>query len=497
MRAGFPVPLRPETDARPRQREDRRVGELFRIAEGVDQGRRILINDKPVFQRLILDQGFYPDGIWTAPTDEALRHDIEMSMAAGYNGTRLHQQVFEPRFLYWADKLGYIVWGEFPGWGYGFKPEGYAPFVAEWTEVLLRDRNHPAIIGWCPFNETGGHKNGSEIQQVIWNVTKAVDPTRPALETSGHGHTLPHTEIRDYHDYDGNPAQLRKRWADYFTAATAPIMPARYGPQANSVPDCGVPFMISELGGIGWATEGGWGYGARPKSLDEFYSRYQGTLDAVLDNPNLFGFCYTQLTDVEQEHNWLYYYDRRPKFDLKRICQITSRRAAYERSEPTAPPRTFREEVPWKVLVGAQQDGALSTPWRYVTTTPQGDWTAERFDDNAWRSGRAPFGRDEANWKARTPWTTSDIYLRKTFEYDGDDGAKLKLGAVVIAYYEDTEAYLNGKSIRVVKNLTGRCEMHVVTEALRAALRKGANTVAVHTRQTVSGQHIDLAILVQ
>ncbi|MGO8750059.1 MAG: sugar-binding domain-containing protein [Thermoguttaceae bacterium] len=456
------------------------------------EGRRILINGKPVFQRLILDQGFYPDGIWTAPSDDALKHDIEMSMAAGYNGARLHQKVFEPRFLYWADKLGYLVWGEFPNWGYNNRPEGYAPYITEWTEVLLRDRNHPAVIGWCPFNETGA--GAAEIQQVIWNVTKAVDPTRPVLESSGYAHTLPHPEVRDTHDYDGNPVALRKRWMDYFTAGSAgPAMPARYGFQSNSTPDCGVPFMISEIGGIGWATEGGWGYGAGPKNLDEFYARYQGTIDSLLDNPNLFGFCYTQLTDVEQEHNGLYYYNRRPKFDVKRICAITSRQAAYERSEPTAPKAVVRTEAQWKVLVGAQQDGKLSTPWRYATKTPQGDWTAERFDDTAWPSGLAPFGRD-GNWPTKTPWTTSDIYLRKTFEYDG---AELKAGAVVISYDEDTEVYINGQKVLEVKNYIGNYELHVVTEALGKALRKGTNTVAVHTHQTVGGQHIDLAILVE
>ena len=173
-------------------------------------GRRILINGKPVFQRLILDQGFYPEGLWTAPSDEALKHDIEMCMACGFNGARLHQKVFEPRFLYWADKLGYMVWGEYPNWGYNNKPEGYSAYVNEWTEILLRDRNHPAIVGWCPFNESDGH--AGELQQMIWNITKAVDPTRPALETSGWTHTLPHPEVLDAHDYDGNPASLRQRW---------------------------------------------------------------------------------------------------------------------------------------------------------------------------------------------------------------------------------------------------------------------------------------------
>src|ERR1019366_7777222 len=117
------------------------------------EGNRFLINDRPVFQRLILDQGFYPDGIYTAPSDDALRHDIELSMAAGFNGARLHQKVFEERFLYWADKLGYLVWGEFADWGVD-RAKPSAGYVAEWLEVLARDVSHPAIIGWCGLNET-------------------------------------------------------------------------------------------------------------------------------------------------------------------------------------------------------------------------------------------------------------------------------------------------------------------------------------------------------
>jgi hypothetical protein len=268
-------------------------------------------------------------------------------------------------------------------------------------------------------------------------------------------------------------------------------MPLRYGNRTDSVTDGGVPFMISEIGGIGWATEGGWGYGSGPKNLDEFYARYQGTIDALLDNPNLFGFCYTQLTDIEQEHNGLYYYDRKPKFDLKRLHAITSRQAAYERGEPTAPPPTRHVETNWKVLVGAIQDGPLCTPWKYVTQTPPDNWTDDKCDESAWQSSLAPFGREERR-KLRTPWTTSDIYLRKAFECNGAD---LKRAAVVISYDEDTEVYLNGQHILAVKNYISHYEMHDVTEAFRKAVRKGANTLAVHTHQTTGGQYIDLALL--
>jgi len=251
--------------------------------------------------------------------------------------------------------------------------------------------------------------------------------------------------------------------------------------------------MISEIGGIGWATEGGWGYGGAPKSLEEFYTRYQGTLDALLDNPNMFGFCYTQLTDVEQEHNGLYYYDRKPKFDVKKLHDITARQAAYERGEPVAPQPVAVPKVTWNVLVGATQDGKLCTPWRYTTQTPQGDWAGAGFDDQSWQTGRAPFGRDERR-KVKTPWTTPDIYLRKTFEFDGRD---IKNGAIVISFDEDTEVFVNGQKILSTEKFITNYEMRLVTEQLRKALHKGANTIAVHTHQTIGGQYIDLALLLE
>jgi len=452
-------------------------------------GRKILLNGKPVFQRLILDQGFYPEGLWTAPSDEALKQDIEMSMACGYNGARLHQKVFEPRFLYWADKLGYMVWGEYPNAGYRNQREGFSAVVNEWTEILLRDRNHPSIVGWCAFNEN--FEGTGELQQMIWNVTKAIDPTRPALEASGWTHTLPRPDVRDMHDYTGNPEHLRKRWMDYFSAPPeGPYPPSRYFNPSSSQADRGVPFMISEIGGIGWATKGGWSYGSGPKTIDEFYARYKGTIDAMLDNPNLFGFCYTQLTDIEQEKNGLYYYDRKPKFDAKKLYEITARQAAYERGEPVAPqPAVKIFDANWKVLVGAVQDGKLSTPYRYVTEKPADDWMTEGFDDKAWKTGLAPFGSDG---RARTEWKTTDIYFRKTFEFDGTD---VKNGSVVIKHNDNTEIYINGQKILGVDGSKGYY-MCMVTEKLKKALKKGANTIAVHSHEGGRGQHVDLAILV-
>jgi len=463
------------------------VASYFGLRKVSIEGRSILINNQRVFQRTILDQGFYPDGIWTAPSDEALKRDIELSMAAGFNGARLHQKVFEPRFLYWADKLGYLVWGEFPNWGYNYQPENYANVIQEWTEILQRDRNHPAIIGWCPFNETPGE--AGEIQHIILRETKAIDPTRPVLETSGWAHTMSNAEVRDDHDYNQNPDTFRQRWLDFFGRSAPSLMPSRYASGQSSRLDLGVPFWVSEFGGIGWAVEGGWGYGTGPKTVDEFYARYEGLVNALLDNPDLFGFCYTQLTDVEQEKNGLYFYDRKPKFDVKRLHKITSRVAAYEKSGPSTDQPRVRTEHPWQVLTGGAADGELGQPYRYTTSNPVEGWTNGSFDDNGWQSGCAPFGTI-AN--PRTRWESSDIWLRRTFEWNGGD---IKDAAIVIFWDEDTEVYVNGKKIWSRSGFVTSYEMFPVTGALKSVLRKGQNTLAVHSRQTGGGQFIDLALL--
>lgn len=448
-------------------------------------GRAILINDKRIFQRLILDQGFYPDGIWTAPSDAELKADIERSMAAGFNGARLHQKVFEPRFLYWADKLGYLVWGEYPNWGFDYKPENYANFLNEWVEILERDRNHPAIIGWCPFNETPG--NAGELQRIIWQETKAIDPTRPALETSGWVHTLPNPEVRDAHNYDQDPVTYKLRWLDYFTTGKLPL-PARYGSNSG---DVGVPFMVSEFGGIGWDTTGGWGYGQGPKDLTEFYARYQGLVDAQLDNPDLFGFCYTQLTDVEQEHNGLYYYNRKPKFDLQKLHAITSRPAAYETVGPQTPrPNTAASGKMTRVLVGAAPDGGNAQPYHFTTSEPGAGWNTAAFDDSAWQTGHAPFGHGPAG--IRTAWQTDDIWLRQTFD---SDLASIKSAALVIHFDDDTEVFVNDQLIWGEKGANGDYQIFPVTDVLKSALKPGKNLIAIHTHQTGGDQFIDVALL--
>ena len=310
------------------KRDGKKIDELksyFGLRTISFDGMKCLINGKPVFQRLILDQGFYPDGIYTAPTDEELKADIERSMAMGFNGARLHQKVFEQRFLYWADKLGYICWGEMPSWGIDPKDAATLPiFLREWMEVVRRDYSAPSIVGWCPWNETWGEDNNGrrqETQRMCYLVTKAMDATRPCIDTSGGHHVI--TDIYDTHDYEQNVAIYAERYA--------PDAPVIYDARKNRQTYKGEPVFVSEYGGIGWAVDGsGWSYGTGPKTEEEFIERYRGLTTVLLKNPNHMGFCYTQLTDIEQEQNGLYYYNRRPKFDPAIICEINSQKAAIE-----------------------------------------------------------------------------------------------------------------------------------------------------------------------
>ena len=286
------------------------------------EGNRILLNNQPVYLRLVLDQGFYPDGIWTAPSDDALRRDIELSMAAGFNGARLHQKVFEERFHYWADRLGYLTWGESSSWGADPNDVVCArSFLAEWREIVRRDRNHPSIIAWTPFNETGHVADPAQHARThidAYEICKALDPTRPVNDTSGYVHAR--TDLWTVHNYSQDPAKLRET----LTPADGEVW--RNKPDHETA-YAGQPYLIDEYGGIKWnpAAEGqsrekSWGYGDAPTSLDQFYQRLEALTEVVLGFDHICGYCYTQLTDVEQEQNGIYYYDRGEKFDRARIA---------------------------------------------------------------------------------------------------------------------------------------------------------------------------------
>ena len=305
------------------------------------EGKRILINGKAVFQRLVLDQGYYPDGILTAPSDEALVADIQLSLDAGFNGARLHQKVFEERFLYHADRMGYLVWGEFPDWhsaadGYRDRPQWPATFATQWLEVLQRDRSHPSIVGWCPLNETHeawGNRitDHDDIMLALSLICESADGTRPVLDTSGYSHRVPGADVWDTHDYCQDVEQFKKN-----QAGLANGQPHQVNNQnTQSVSYRGQPFFVSEFGGIWWnpeAAEGedSWGYGERPQTIEAFYERFEGLCAGLLDDPNMFGYCYTQLTDVFQEQNGIYTFDRAGKFDMRRIRAAQQKPAAIE-----------------------------------------------------------------------------------------------------------------------------------------------------------------------
>lgn len=306
-------------------------------------GKAVRLNGEVVFQRLVLDQGYYPDGIMTAPSDEALVRDIELSIEAGFNGARLHQKVFEERFLYHADRLGYLVWGEFGDWGCcdGARREDNqrvsATYITQWLEALARDYSHPSIVGWCPLNETWQPLTDritalDDVTHGMYLATKAMDTSRPVLDTSGYAHRVVDADIYDSHDYDQNPATFAERHAGL--AEDAPFLNTAHG-RVISAPYRGQPYFVSEFGGIWWNPnakpgEDSWGYGERVKSLDEFYARFEGLVNALLDHPDMFGYCYTQLTDVFQEQNGVVGFDRALKFDMARLSAIQRRTAAIE-----------------------------------------------------------------------------------------------------------------------------------------------------------------------
>ena len=296
-------------------------------------GYKFLLNEKPVFQRLVLDQGFNPDGIYTAPSDAELEADIDRSLAMGFNGARLHEKVFEERFLFHCDRKGYIVWGEFPNWGLDHTyPEAVYGILTEWMEEVERDFNHPAIIGWCPFNETwdvNGRAQCDDVLRTVYLTTKALDPTRPCIDTSGNFHVI--SDIFDVHDYEQDVEKFRSYYAHIETGEVKDQIYRNESMRDRQKYNGKDPFFVSEYGGIAWCeNNNGWGYGVGPKTREEFLERLKGLTDVFLDNPYMFGFCYTQLTDVEQEQNGLYTYDRKAKFEPEIIHKIFSRKAAIE-----------------------------------------------------------------------------------------------------------------------------------------------------------------------
>ena len=321
-------------------------------------GNKVYLNNQPYYLRLVLDQGFYPDGIWTAPSDEALKHDIEMSMAVGFNGARLHQKVFEERFLYWADKLGYLVWGEYSSWGADTSlPITARNFIAEWQNIIVRDRNHPSIVTWTPLNEAWDPENVQYPRLVkdLYTVTHIADPTRPVNTVSG-GVITNEYDICTMHNYEQDGEKLKAKVYNPETGAFYHYFPkhmqkpkkssgnptvddlANKAPFEQAQYDGTRPYLLDEFGGIKCLEANptkdvdkntSWGYGKSAITKEDFYKRLEAQVNALLSlSDQVWGYCYTQLTDVEQEENGLFYYNRTPKYDAARLKAILGKNPA-------------------------------------------------------------------------------------------------------------------------------------------------------------------------
>ena len=293
------------------------------------RGTKFYLNNEPYYQRLVLDQGYYPDGQWTAPSDSALRRDIELGKQAGFNGARLHQKVFEQRYIYWADKLGYLVWGESASWGMDWcSPVAARNMITEWEECVHRDYNAPSLVAWSPLNESrmddiDGRR--ARLTDDLYMITHRLDRTRPVVTASGGDHARL-TDIYSEHTYVQDPVKLYEQ-----------LKPDADGkPYVNrphqSQPYRGEVYMIDEFGGIRWvkemntaevgAAEDFWGYGVAPRTEEEFYKRLEEQVNVILSLDHIDGFCFTQIVDVELEKNGIYTYDRQQKFDMERIRKI-------------------------------------------------------------------------------------------------------------------------------------------------------------------------------
>ncbi len=296
----------------------------------VDRGR-FLLNDRPVYLRSVLEQGYWPDSHLAAPSADALRAEVQLIKDLGFNAVRIHQKFEDPRFLYWTDRLGVLVWAEAPG-AYESSPTAIARTVREWLEVLDRDRSHPSIVTWVPLNESWGvqHIGATPALQSfargITELTRAIDPTRPVISNDGWEHV--DSDLLTVHDYEWRPDVVRERYgtAEAFRREVEGVGPAGRRVLLSGRAD-GVPVVLSEFGGIRWSPSGSgeadWGYSTATSAAD-FEERLSGLLTAVQASPVLAGFCYTQLTDTLQEANGLLTADRKPKLPIERLRAIVT-----------------------------------------------------------------------------------------------------------------------------------------------------------------------------
>ncbi len=307
------------------------VSSYFGMRKVHTENGMVFLNNQPFYQKLVLDQGYWPDGLLTAATDEDFKKDIQLAKDMGFNGCRKHQKIEDPRFLYWADQMGYIVWGECAS-TISYSPDAVTNLTNEWFEIIERDYNHPSIITWVPLNESWGvpeihsNKQQQSFSQGIYYMLHALDRTR--LVISNDGWEMTETDICAIHNYShGQKNEINKynhfRKTLKNVEGLVHMPPGKWAIFAEGFEYKGQPILLTEFGGIGYKVNGqvGWGY-TTVENDDQYLEDYKRIMDAIYDSEALWGYCYTQLTDVEQEINGILTYDRQPKVDLEKIKEI-------------------------------------------------------------------------------------------------------------------------------------------------------------------------------
>jgi hypothetical protein len=418
-----------------------------------DKGvRRLFLNGKPMFQMGVLDQGFWPDGLYTAPSDAAWRHDLETAKELGFNLVRKHVKVEPERWYYWADHLGLLVWQDMPS-GNNATPAGRRDFRMELEQMLAQRRNHPCIVTWVLFNEGWGQFDTEQLTRWV----KSVDPTRLVDNASG--------------------------WTD---AKVGDLIDVHSYPEPVAAPEEGQRAgVLGEFGGLGlpvsghtWASQA-WGYQEMSnfQKLTDHYLELVGKVWSLQASHRLAAAIYTQLTDVESEGNGLQTYDR----EVVKVNAV----AAYQANQhlPAA--------IAGLMLLPDAEQGAYT--WRYTTNSPAKNWMQPDFSDVAWPEGAGAFGAlTPLRVFIRTGWKTSDIWLRREFTLAAAPSPNVKL---VILHDEDAEVYLNGVSAARLPSYRGGYVVMDITPAARAALRAGRNLIAVHCHQIAWDQFIDAGLL--
>jgi len=437
---------------------------MRKVAVGKDDAgvMRLMLNNKPVFMFGPLDQGFWPDGLYTAPTDAALRHDIEMIRKLGFNTIRKHVKVEPDRWYYWCDKLGVLVWQDMPSGDTVVasqdreKPRAQASaaqFELELRRMMDALGNHPCIVMWVPFNEGWGQYDTKRITEWV----KQYDPSRLVNNASGWT-DFGAGDVIDVHIYPGPgaPRPEEKRAA-----------------------------VLGEFGGLGlpvaghtWQAEKNWGYKSYKDSaeLTEAYLKLVAALRPLVADPGLSAALYTQTTDVEIEVNGLMTYDRAQfKVDAERVC--AANRRVYE------PPPKARVVVPTSEKQGYE--------WRYTTEQPADGWEKPEFDDSRWQTGPGGFGREGTPGAVvRTAWTTADIWLRRIVELPAE---KLTSPYVRVYHDEDCYVYVNGVRVAWLPGYTTNYVLAPISDV--SVLKPGRNVLAVRCHQTEGGQGIDVGIV--